>query len=163
MYDLTPETTEQAVRIIESWASVQWKVLGHHFTREDMIQEGYIVLDRVVTRYAKSRTENHLLSTLATSLQNRSNDLSRRPDRDATETDLGGDEGLQFMEPDVEDRHDGDYPDWLVALLDFVQGATPRQLQAIQGPGGDEYLASKCNLPSGMPLRRMVTEALGAA
>ena len=163
MYDLTPETTEQAVRIIESWASVQWKVLGHHFTREDMIQEGYIVLDRVVTRYAKSRTENHLLSTLATSLQNRSNDLSRRPDRDATETDLGGDEGLQFMEPAVEDSHDKDYPDWLVPLLDFVQSATPRQMQAIQGPGGDEYLANKCNLPSGLPLRRMVTEALGVA
>lgn len=162
MYNLSPENSKQAVRIIESWASLQWKVLGHHFTRDDMIQEGYIVLDRVVKRYP-GRCDQHILSTLATSLQNRSSDLSQRRDRDACISDFAEDStALPSAEALYEDNHDGDYPVWLARLLDFVQSATPRQLEAISGPSGDDYLAQKCDLPKGLPVRRMVQEALGA-
>lgn len=163
MYKLTPETTAQANRIIESWASLQWKVLGHHFTRDDMIQEGYLVLDRVVKAYPK-RSENHLLSTLAAALKNRSSDLSHKPDRDACLSDLSQDaSSLPFADPTIEDSHDSDYPEWLALLLDFIQNATPRQLAAIQSDEGDDYLAKKCGLPRGMPVKDMVQKALGAA
>lgn len=163
MYKLTPETSAQAVRIIESWASLQWKVLGHHFTRDDMIQEGYLVLDRVVKSYPQ-RQENHLLSTLAAALQNRSNDLSQKPDRVACISDYAYEDGkLPVAEATVEDNHDSDYPEWLATLLAFIQNATPRQLAAIQSEDGDNYLAKKCGLPRGMPVRHMIQQALGAA
>ncbi len=162
MYHLTPETTKQAVRIIESWASLQWKVLGHHFTREDMIQEGYIVLDRVITRYP-SRSDNHLLSTLAASLQNRSSDLSRKPDRIATTSDLSVDAVEHLGQAAVEDSFDRDYPGWLQSLLDFASGATPRQIEAMRSSSADEYLARKIGLPAGAPVRKMVSVALGVA
>ncbi len=160
MYHLSPETTKQAVRIIESWASLQWKVLGHHFTREDMIQEGYVVLDRVVTRYP-SRSDNHLLSTLAASLQNRSNDLSRKPDRIATTADLSVDAVEHLGQQLTEDNLDSDYPGWLQALLEFASNATPRQIEAMRSGAGDEYLARKVGLPAGAPVRQMVRVALG--
>jgi hypothetical protein len=162
MYHLTPDTSAQAVRIIESWASIQWKVLGHHYTRADMIQEGHLVLNRVVTRYP-SRGDNHLLSTLAASLQNRSNDLSRRPDRDATVTDLTTSEGFLASEASTEDSFDRDYPGWLEALLAFTEGGAPRQLKIFQADEGDEYLAKKVGLPAGAPVRQMALRALGAA
>lgn len=164
MYHLTTESSKQAVRIIESWASLQWKVLGHHYTRLDMIQEGYLVLDRVVSRYGTTRSENHLLSTLSASLSNRSNDLSRRPDRDACISDFAEDsDSLPSAEAAYSQDFGSDSPDWLNKLLEFVQGATPRQLAAIRADGGDDYLADKCDLPRGLPVRRMVAEALGAA
>jgi hypothetical protein len=162
MYNLSPETTKQAARIIESWASLQWKVLGHHFTREDMIQEGYIVLDRVVTRYP-SRSANHLLSTLAASLQNRSNDLSRKPDRIATTADLSVDAVEHLGQATMEDSFDRDYPGWLEALLSFAADATPRQIEAMRSNTADDYLARKVGLPVGAPVRSMVQVALGVA
>ena len=162
MYHLTPETSKQAVRIIESWASSQWKSLHLQFTREDMIQEGYLVLDRVITRYP-SRQENHLLSTLAASLRNRATDLSRRPDRPATLSELTDDDGGPLGEASTEDNFDRDYPGWLTSLMQFAEKAKPRQVEAMRSGEADEYLARKVGLPKGAPVREMVRRALGVA
>jgi len=156
----TKSTSKQIVRIIESWASLQWKVLGHHFTRADLIQEGHMVMDKIKKKYP-GRGEDHLLSTLARSLQNKSRDLAAKPDRLPAVSDLSRDDS-KLPEAQCEDPCPTfDYPDWLQKVIDFAERADPRQMSAIYGPGGNRYLAAKCDLPADFPVKEMVLRAIG--
>lgn len=155
----TKATQAQAKRIIESWASLQWKVIGHHFTRLDLIQEGYIVFTKIADRYP-DRSEDHILSTLARSLQNRSRDLAAKPDRLPAVTDLSADDQDSIWEPEFEHDFDQERPSWLDALVEFARTATVKQLSVISGPNGDAFLAKHCGLSPKLPLKRMVKEAL---
>tara|TARA_R100000951_G_scaffold114379_1_gene118540 strand:- start:3334 stop:3819 length:486 start_codon:yes stop_codon:yes gene_type:complete len=156
----TKETNKQFKRIIESWASLQWKVLGHHYTRIDLIQEGWLIMERIASRYP-DRDDGHILSTLARSLQNKSRDLSKKPDRLPAVSDLSeADDSLPppavFDSPSQEN-----YPAWLERALDFASKADSRELAAIGGPKGNRYLAEKCGLPKNYPVKKMVLRAIG--
>ena len=156
----TKATSKQIVRIIESWASLQWKVLGHHFTREDLIQEGHLIMDKIQKKYP-GRGEDHLLSTLARSLQNKSRDLAAKPDRLPAVSDLSSEDGKLPAAEFHEATPTFDYPDWLQKVIAFADKADPRQLSAISGPGGNRYLADKCGLPADFPVKEMVLRAIG--
>lgn len=155
----TEETRKQIKRIIESWASLQWKVLGHHFTRVDLIQEGWLIMERLVKKYPK-REEPYMLSTLARSLQNKSRDLSKKPDRLPAVTDLSVQDNVLPPADHFDDEPDCDYPDWLQKAIEFAANADPRQLAAIASCRGDRYLAEKCGLPADFPVKKMVLRAL---
>lgn len=156
----TKETNKQFKRIIESWASFQWKVLGHHYTRIDLIQEGWMIMDRISRRYP-DRDDDHILSTLARSLQNKSRDLSKKPDRLPAVSDLSVEDNILPPASSLDSPPREDYPAWLAKAIAFASQADTRQLAAIGGPKGNRYLAQKCGLPENYPVKQMVLRAIG--
>jgi hypothetical protein len=156
----TEETNKQFKRIIESWASLQWKVLGYHYTRIDLIQEGWMLMERLARRYP-DRDDQHILSTLARSLQNKSRDQSKKPDRLPAESDLSDEDNVMPPAYSMDPLPAEDYPEWLQKVIDFASNADPRQIAAIRSPRGNLYLAEKCGLPKNYPVKQMVLRSIG--